>query len=139
MIKIAKRKNFSDSITDSKDTRAIWQHFRKINNKDKSSISNLSEEIIIDDIRHTKFEDIAAKLYEFISSISEIFRNNGASNLNTDLAELKEFVNSKVPNGIFFQITLITPSQVSAIISALDPSKAIGIDGLGRTKNIKTN
>ena len=36
-----------------------------------------------------------------------------------------------MPNGIFFQIPLITPGQVSAIISALDPSKAIGIDDLG--------
>ena len=51
--------------------------------------------------------------------------------LFTDLAELKEFVNSKVPNGIFFQIPLIIPGQVSVIISALDPSKTIGIDGLG--------
>ena len=65
---------------------------------------------------------IAAKLNEYFSSISEIFRNNDASNLNTNLAKLKEFVNSKVPNGIFFQILLITPGQVSAIISALDPS-----------------
>ena len=36
-----------------------------------------------------------------------------------------------MPNGIFFQIPLITPGQVSAIVSALDPYKAIGIDGLG--------
>ena len=125
LIKITKCKHFSDSVTDSKDTRAIWQHFRKINNKDKSSNSILPEEVIIDDISYTKSEDIAAKLNEYFSSISEIFRNNDASNLNTDLAELK------VPNGIFFQIPLITLGQVSAIISALDPSKAIGIDGLG--------
>ena len=131
LIKIAKCIHFSDSVTDSKDTRAIWQHFRKINNKDKSSNSNLPEEVIIDDIRYTKSEDIAAKLNEYFSSISDIFRNNDPSKFNTDLAELKEFVNSKVPNGIFFQIPLITPGQVSAIISALDPSKAIGIDGLG--------
>ena len=131
LIKITKRKHFSDSVTDSKDTRAIWQHFRKINNKEKSSNSILPEEVIIDDIRYTKSEDIAAKLNEYFSSISDIFRNNDPSNLNTDLAELKEFVNSKVPNGIFFQIPFINPGQVSAIISALDPSKAIGIDGLG--------
>ena len=65
LIKIAKRKHFSDSVTDSKDTRAIWQHFRKINNKDKSSNSNLPEEVIIDDIRYTKSEYIAAKLNEY--------------------------------------------------------------------------
>ena len=82
----------------------MWQHFRKINNKHKSSNSNLPEEVIIDDIRYTKSEDIAAKLNEYISSISEIFRNNGALDLNTDLAKLKEFVNSIVPNGIFFSI-----------------------------------
>ena len=57
LIKIAKHKHFSDSVTDSKDTRAIWQHFRKINNKDKSSNSNLPEKVIIDDIRYAKSED----------------------------------------------------------------------------------
>ena len=48
LIRKAKRKHFSDSVTQSKDTRAMWQHFRKINNKDKSSSSNLPEEIIVD-------------------------------------------------------------------------------------------
>ena len=96
--------------------------FRKINNKHKSSNSNLPEEVIIDDLRYTKSEDIAAKLNEYFSSISEILCNNDASDLNTDLAEVKEFVNSKVPNGIFFQIPFITPGQVSAMFSALDPS-----------------
>ena len=40
LTKIAKCKQFSDSVTDSKDTKAILQHFQKIDNKDKSSNSN---------------------------------------------------------------------------------------------------
>ena len=67
MIRKAKRKLFSDSVTQSKDTRAIWQHFRKINNNDKSSDGSLPDEIVINN------EKVATKLKEFFSSISDIF------------------------------------------------------------------
>ena len=65
MIRKAKRKHFSDSVTQSKDTRAIWQLFRKINNNDKSSDSSFPDEIVINNERYTSSEKVATKLNEY--------------------------------------------------------------------------
>ena len=66
LIRKAKRKHFSDSVINSKDMRAIWQHFRKINNNDKISNSNLPEEIIINNERYTSSEDIATEMNGYV-------------------------------------------------------------------------
>ena len=158
MIRKAKRKHFSDSVTQfDRATRAICQHFRKINNNDKSSDSSLPDEIIIYNERYTSSEKVATKLNEYssfekvatklneytssekvatklneyFSSISDIFGIDNQDSLDLDLTHLTNFVNDKVPNGIYFQIPNITPEQVSASIMALDSSKAIGLDGIG--------
>ena len=43
LIRVAKRTYFVDSVINSKDTKTIWQHFRKVNNKTKCSNSNLPD------------------------------------------------------------------------------------------------
>ena len=131
LIRKAKRNHFSDTVTKSKDTKTIWQHFRKVNNKNTSSNSGLPEEIIFDNKRYTKSEDIAAKLNQYFSSISEIFKDTDSEQLDTDFNKLKHFVDSKVPNNTYFKIPVITSEQVCRIISTLDSSKAIGLDGIG--------
>ena len=127
----AKRNHFSDTVTKSKDKKTIWQHFRKVNNKNTSSNSCLPEEIIFDNKRYTKSEDFAAKFNEYLSSISEIFKDTDSEQLDTDFNKLKHFVDSKVPNNTYFKILVITSEQVCHIISILDSSKAIGLDGIG--------
>ena len=131
LIRKAKRKHFSNTVIDSKDTKTIWQHFRKVNNKDTKANSGLPEEIVVDNKRYTQSEDIANKLNEYFSTISDIFKDTESDHLDTDLTELKHFVDNKVPNDTFFRIPNITSEQVFSIISALDPSKAIGLDGIG--------
>ena len=126
-----KRKHFSDSVTQSKDTRAIWQQLRKINNNDKSSDSSLPDEIVINNERYTSSEKVATKLNEYFSSISDIFGIDNRDSTDPDLTHLTNFVNGKVPNGVYFQIPNITQEQVSASIVALDSRKAIGLDGIG--------
>ena len=131
LIRKAKRKHFSDSVTQSKDTRAMWQHFRKINNKDKSSSSNLPEEIIVDNERHTSSEDVASKLNEYFSTISDKFGSDNPDNVGPDLSKLTTFVNDKIPDDIYFKIPYITQEQVAISLMNLDSNKAIGLDGIG--------
>lgn len=131
LIRKAKRKQFSDSVTNSKNTKSIWQHLRKVNNKDNGSDRNLPEEIIIDNERYSNPEDVATKLNEYFSSIAQIFGCTNDEDLDPDITELKEFVNDKVPNGIYFTIPRITQDQVFMYINALDCTKAIGLDGIG--------
>ena len=108
LIRKAKRRHFSNTVINSKDTKTIWQHFRKVNNKDTKANSGLPEEIIIDNKRYTKSEDIADKLNEYFSTISDIFKDTDSDQLDADLTKLKHFVDSKVPNDTFFRIPHIT-------------------------------
>ena len=78
------------------------------------------------------FRDLGRSMHYFQGSREHRPPPPPPGGLNTDLAEIKEIVNSKVPNDIYFQIPFLTPGQVSVIISALKPSKAIGIDDLGQ-------
>ena len=127
LIRKAKRNHIFETITKSEDTKTTWQHFQKVNNKN----SGLLKEIIYNNKLYTKSEDIASKLNEYFSSVSEIFKDVKSDQLETDLTKLKHFVNSKAPNNTFFKIPVITPEQVCHIISTLDSSKAIGLDGIG--------
>ena len=131
LIRVAKRNYFTDSVMNSKDTRSIWQHFRKVNNKNNCSNSNLPDEITINDERYTSSEDIASKLNHYFANIPQIFGNNEGEELDANFDYLENFINSKVPNDVQFKIPNITQEQVSTIINALDSSKAMGLDGLG--------
>ena len=130
LIRVAKRNYLIDSVMNSKDTRTIWQNFRKVNNKNNCSNSTLPD-ITINDERYTSSEDIASKLNHYFANISQIFGNNEGEELDANFDYLENFINSKVPNDVQFKIPNITPEQVSTIINDLDSSKAMGLDGLG--------
>ena len=131
LIRVAKRKYFADSVINSKDTKTIWQHFRKVNNKNKCSNNNLPDENFIDAERYTSSEDIASKLNEYFANISGLFDNDCGEGLETDISHLKIYIHNKVPDDVHFKIPNITPVQVSTIINAFDSSKAMGLDGIG--------
>ena len=59
------------------------------------------------------------------------FGDNERETLETDINCFENFTPNKVPDNVLFEIPNITPVQVSTIINTLDPSKAIGLDGLG--------
>ena len=48
--------------------------------------------------------------------------------LNADV--LKEFINSKKPENIHFNVPLIKSDKLKSILKSLDPSKSTGIDGI---------
>ena len=43
---------------------------------------------------------------------------------------LKEFINSKKPENIYFKVPLIKSDEFKSILKSLDPSKSTGIDGI---------
>ena len=50
------------------------------------------------------------------------------SDLNADI--LKEFINSKKPENIHFNVPLIKSDELKSILNSLDPSKSTEIDGI---------
>ena len=131
LIKQAKRKYFSESVNNCKDTKAIWKHLRAVTTGSKSSPSNLPSEIIINNERITGSENIASTLNKYFASVAEQFQDNNSNVSNSDHDKIRLFVNSKVPSNTSFNIPFITTEQVSTYIKRLDSSKATGLDGLG--------
>ena len=131
LIKNAKRKHFTDSIENFKDTRTIWKHLRTVNAPSSSTSNNLPSELIFENESVTDSKEIATKLNNYFASVAKILNNHNTETSDPDLSKLQDFVNSKVPNNISFKLPYITNEQVESYISALDPSKATGLDGLG--------
>ena len=129
LIRVAKRQLLTESVMNSKDTKTIWQHFKKVNNKHNSSSRKLPDEILIDTCnnRFTSLEGIVSKLNTYFATISKICGSNDKDELETDFNYLDNFINDKVPIDVHVRIPLITPDQVSAITNALDSSKAMGL------------
>ena len=131
LIRAAKRKYFSESIYNSKDTKHIWAHLRTINGDSKASNNRLPDELIIDDEQITESEAVAQKLNTYFTSIADILNENDIDIPNIDTDIISNFVKNKVPNDEYFNIPFISTEQVHAYINKLECSKAMGLDGIG--------
>ena len=126
-----KRKYFSESIGNSKDTKHVWAHLRTVNEDLKASNKRLPEELIIDTDSITNSEDISQKLNKYFTSISDILNqyDSDTSTLNTE--KISNYVDNKIPKDTFFTLPFITLEQVLSYINKLECSKATGLDGIG--------
>ena len=131
MIKKAKRDHFTDSVVNLKDTRAIWKHLRTVNASVASSNNTLPNELNFanETVRNSK--EIAKRLNEYFASVAKVLNSTNTESCQPDLSKLQDFVNNRVPDNVSFKLPYITTEQVASYISALDPSKATGLDGLG--------
>ena len=123
------RKYFSESIINTKDSKFIWKHLRSINSPTTNSSKTLPDELIINGEKITNSENVAAKLNDYFSSITDILNENSDELPNFE--KLQRLTDNKIPEGTLFHIPSITCDQVVPFISRLDTSKATGIDGLG--------
>ena len=122
---------YSTTHINSRDTRTIWQPFRTVNNMPNTSNSNLIEELIINNERITTSLDIASKLNNYFSSLSDLLNGNEIHTSPLDVNELMRFINSKIPDDVHFYIPPIINEQVASFIHTLDTSKATGLGGIG--------
>ena len=129
LIRSAKRKYFSESIINTKDSKFIWKHLRSINSPTTNSSKTLPDELIINGQKITNSENVAAKLNDYFSSITDILNEN--TDESPYFEKLQRLTDNKIPEGTLFHIPPITCDQVVSFISRLDASKATGIDGLG--------
>ena len=131
LIKNAKRNYFSDSIENFKDTKTIWKHLRTINTSAASTNNTLPSELKFANETLTDSKEIATKLNEYFASVAKVLNSTNTETSEPDLSKLQDFVNGKVPDNVSFKLSYITCDQVASNSSALDPSKATGLDGLG--------
>ena len=66
LIRDAKRKHFTVSVEKQKYSKALWNHFRAVNNGLKSSENGIPHEIEIAGERFNDSQTVAAKLNEYL-------------------------------------------------------------------------
>ena len=101
----------------------------------KTSEQRISHELIIDNKPNNEITDIIENLNHYFSTITAKLQTDHAQeNLRFDLSKLTNYVDSKVPSNMKFQIPLMKLPDLVSIIGSLDASKATGLDGI--TANI---
>ena len=95
LIRAAKRKYCSESVANSKDTKRIWAYLRTVNRDIKPSGKQLPEELIIDNEKITKSEDVAHILNTYFTSVADILNGKDSEPhaLNTD--KIRNFVGNQ--------------------------------------------
>ena len=118
LIRQAKRKYFSNSITNSKDTKSLWKHLRDVTNGSKTASSNLPQKLIIGNETFTESEAVASKLNKYFASVAELLNKNTSSgnSLDFDTNKISDFVDSKVPTNTQFTIPFIPPNKFYYIL-----------------------
>ena len=132
LIRKAKKQHFSESITNSKDTKTIWKHLRTATNDSISSQNSIPDELCVDGKTFTSSEEVAFRLNNYFAKISELFsENDDESTPSPDFTKLNDFITQRIPNNVRFEIPFITETQVSEFINGLNIAKATGLDGIG--------
>ena len=127
-----KRKHFTVSVEKQKDSKALWNYFRAVNNGSKSSENGIPDEMEIEGERFSDSQTVAAKLNEYFTSVSTILNNAKSSNdYDVNITNPNQFINDKDSSDVYFNIPFVTSEQVQSYIKALDPSKSTGLDGIG--------
>ena len=80
LIRDAKLKHFKVSVQKKKDSKALWKHFRTVNNGSISSENGLSGEIVIEGECFNDSQSVAANFNEYFTSVSTILNNRNSSN-----------------------------------------------------------
>ena len=140
LIRQAKREHFSNEVDTCKSSAALWKHMRTINKGDVSSTHNLPGELVINNKSIFNSEQIASELNKFFATIAEKCKVSGSGVSRPNIDKIRNFVNSRVPNSINFNIPFKTTDEVTSYINRLDSSKATGLDGIGpRTLKLASN
>ena len=81
------------SVERQKDSKALWNHFRAVNNGSKSSENGIPHEIEIEGERFNDSQTVAAKLNEYFASVSTILNNENSSNdYDVNITNLNQFI-----------------------------------------------
>ena len=73
LIRHAKRKYFSDTVDNGKDTKSIWKHLRSVNSGTNMQTNQIPAELNINNGHIIDSTKVASKLNEFFASVAEQF------------------------------------------------------------------
>ena len=99
-------------LKSKKDSKALWNHVRVVNNGSKSSENGMPDEIEIEGESFNDSQTVAAKLNKYFTSVSTILNNENSSNdYDVNITNLNQFINDKIPSDVYFNIPFVTSEQ----------------------------
>ena len=128
LIKQSKKAQYSAIINENNNNpSSVWKLFKEIGIKNKNNISKISSIKIGENCVDDNFE-MATHFNNFFVSIASKLKGPIKS---CNFEKLKDFCDSKVPDGIDFNIPEISRDKVFKFLSNIDTSKATGYDQIG--------
>ena len=115
LIKQSKRNFFTNCIDNSKDTKSIWKHMRNANDGSNLTSRRLPEELVINNERINDASEIASKLNAYFTSIADGLLENRSNRSTLNTEKIDQFVDSKLPGHIKFNIPFINTEQVKSL------------------------
>lgn len=130
MIDESKKATYKNKIEQGKDDpKSIWKLFKEFGASNKNTGNthnilglNVNGEFVANHDELAKnfnkyFINVAAKLKEPLE--------------HSDFSKLQDYINSKIPENVHFELPEIDETFVFNFLSSLDTSKATGLDGVG--------
>ena len=122
---------FSKAIQINRNTSYLWKHVKIICNPHEDS--SLPDELSTGNKTFDTNTDVINNLNSFFANISEnIQQETHDTNEDTeyDLSKLKDYVHSRTPNHVYFEIPKLKLSDLISTLNSLDATKATGLDGI---------
>ena len=126
LIRNAKQTYYQSCIINSKgDSSKLWKHLNQLAPRESKSTPTILKE---GNTSLTSATDICESLNNYFSTIVQQYLpvNTHAPDFN----QLKNFVNSKLPDDAVLTIPPISCDYVLKSLTELDPHKSTGLDGL---------
>ena len=129
MIDIAKKETYQCKIEEGKnDPRSIWKIFNEVGMKNKENDNASNFKIKVEDDVITKDSEVAEVFNNYFINIASKLKEPVP---NSDFIKLNNFIRSKVPNEIDFQIPFTNQTFIRKFLLNLNVRKSTGLDNIG--------
>ena len=129
MIDIAKKETYQCKIEEGKnDPRSIWKIFNEVGMKNKEDDNASNFKIKVEDDVITKDSEVAEVFNNYFINIASKLKEPVP---NSDFKKLNNFIRSKVPNEIDFQIPFTNQTFIRKFLLNLNVRKSTGLDNIG--------
>ena len=123
-----KRAFFENAINEKRDNSFLWKHVKDITGQ--SQANKLPSALQSDQGPINNPQEIIDEMNLYFVKVSDILITDKRPFSDRIADVLQEFINSKKPENIHFNVPLIKSDELKSILKFLDPSKSTGIDGI---------
>ncbi|MCG8066696.1 MAG: hypothetical protein JAY84_02445 [Candidatus Thiodiazotropha taylori] len=128
LIRSAKKGFFEKAIAENKDNSFLWKHIKDITGQ--SNANRMPSVLQTEEGMSSDPQIIIDEMNLFFTKVSERIIKDKRPFSDQHAVKILDFVNSRKPENIHFQVPLITSDELKSILKSLDPNKSTGIDGI---------